>query len=98
MLKKVWRKIINSLDIKRHIDFNFEQYIINEFGFKLLSENKHEKVYGTGDFYLIITDENEVLINSVNNNRLLCKINFIPKGSLFVDLMINQVISSNNGR
>jgi len=100
-MNKGWlHKLRNVFDVKINSEFNFDNYI-REIGFKYLRDKGHYKeryrVFSHNDYklYLILNEKKEEIL-IYKKDKMLSKINFIPKGSLFVDLWINQVIISFN--
>jgi hypothetical protein len=96
VIKPLAKKILNYFDFNKESEFDFEEYIFLNHKFRFLSERKGYRIFLNYDFriYLIInTNNNEVLICR-KKGKLFGKINFVPKGSLFVDLWINQTILS----
>jgi len=96
-MNKGWlHKLFNVFDVKINSEFNFDNYI-QEIGFKYLRDKEHYKVFSHNDYklYLIVNEKKEEIL-IYKKDKMLSTINFIPKGSLFVDLWINQVIVSFN--
>lgn len=82
-------------DVKKNTDFNFENYI-KSTGFRFISEKNDLKLYvnnydGIKINLIINLSKKEVLIGSGGN--ILTRINFIPSGSLFSDMIINQTVN-----
>jgi len=95
--KNIWLKLFSAFDIKQHVDFNFEKYI-KEIGFDFISEKDGLKIYinnysETVKIHILFDVKKEE-ISIINKGRLCTRINFIPKGSLFVDLLLNQTINN----
>lgn len=97
LFKKIWLRIINYLDFKHHTNFDFEDYLITS-GFEFISEKEGFKMYinnysETIKIHLLLNVKNEE-VSIINKGKLCARINFIPKGSLFVDLLFNQTINN----
>lgn len=94
--KNISNKFSENLDFKRTSDFNFEKYILG-LGFKFVSEKNDFKLYVNNydgiKINLIINLKDEKILIS-QKGEVLTRINFIPNGSLFVDMLINQTVNS----
>lgn len=97
MRKLFLDKLVKWFNVTRNLDFNFEQYI-KGLGFDFISEKEDLKIFinnysETVKIHLLLDIKKEE-ISIINKGKLCSRINFIPKGSLFVDLLINQTINN----
>ncbi len=82
-------------------DFNFSDYIVEELGFKLISNIDNQKVFIKGDHNIIVYQANReydkgsdyVLVSYKSENILIMK--FIPNSSTVTQYLIKQAISTN---
>ncbi len=95
-IKNKHKALVNYFDVKHSSQFNFDKHII-AIGFRLVSEKNDLKLYvnnydGIKLNLIINLKKKGILISS--GGDILCKLNFIPSGSLFSDMIITQTLNS----
>lgn len=95
-IKNTFSKLVNYFDVKNNTQFDFEKYITS-VGFRFVSEKNDLKLYvnnydGIKINLIINLKKKEILISS--RGDILSKLNFIPSGSLFSDMVISQTLNS----